>query len=82
MTTDDQPDFTDERAATTRAYVQSWIAEHCDPIDPAAVEAYLREMAPLLLGGWVPSKDQKRTAEHFGSTGDVFDVLGIGSDGC
>ena len=79
MTTNDLPTFTPERADATRAYVRSWIAEHCGPIDPEAVEAYLHEMAPFVVGGWVPSEEQRRTAEHFGATGDVFDVLGIGA---
>ena len=78
MTTDnDTPTFTPECADATRAYVRRWIAEHCGPIEPAAVEAYLHDLAPLTIGGWVPSQEQRRTAEHFGSTGDVFDVLGI-----
>ena len=36
----------------------------------------VEEMAPLMFGGWKPSAEQRRTAEHFGNTGDVFDLLG------
>lgn len=35
----------------------------------------IEDMAPLLVDGWKPSAEQRRTADHFGNTGDVFDLL-------
>lgn len=43
----------------------------------AVVKPPVEDMAPLLFGGWTPSREQRLTAEHFGTTGDVFDSLGL-----
>ena len=40
-------------------------------------DSSLEDMAPLLRGGFIPSQKQREHAEHFGHTGDVFDLLGL-----
>lgn len=43
----------------------------------ASSDALAQEFAPLLVGGWTPSKEQREKGEHFGNTGDVFDLLAL-----
>lgn len=44
---DDQPTFTSERAANTRAYVRDWIQRHHGSFDSADVEAVLAAHPPV-----------------------------------
>lgn len=49
-----------------------------DEMEPVGLEQVdFGQMAPMLSGGWVPSKEQRQNAEHFGDTGDVFDILDL-----
>lgn len=67
-------------AADERELLMTAVANLRNSDSPWTVEALqseLENMAPLLFGGWVPSLEQRRTAEHFSTTGDVFDLLGL-----
>lgn len=47
-----------------------------DEMEPVGLEQVdIGQMATMLFCGWVPSKEKRKNAEHFGDTGDVFDIL-------
>lgn len=53
--------------------VEGW-----DEMEPVGLEQVdFGQMAPVLSGGWVPSKEQRQNAEHFGDIGYVFDILDL-----
>lgn len=49
-----------------------------DEMEPVGLEQVdFWQMDPLMFGGWVPSKEQRQNAQHFGDTGEVFDILDL-----
>lgn len=66
-------------AEETRKNTAAWVAENEPDMTKEKVEESLGRMniAPLMFGGWRPSAEQRRTAEHFCDIGDIFDLLGL-----